>query len=717
MKLIITEKPSVAKDIARVLKVKGSRDGYIEGKECIITWCVGHLIQLSYPEEYNIKYKTWNMNDLPIFPRKFKYSVNPSTTKQYEIVKKLLLDKNVSEIICATDAGREGQLIFGYVYVTSGCDKPVKRLWISSMTDEAILEGFNNLRDNKEFFSLYQSAKARSEADWLVGINATRLFTVKYNQMLTIGRVQTPTLSLIVSRQKEIDNFISEPFYELEADCEMFLATWFNKDGTRFRNIEDAEKIKNKCEHKEGIITKLKTKRATVERPLLYDLTELQRDGNKRYGYTAEQTLEAAQNLYEKYKLTTYPRTDSRYLTKDMKNKLTDLLLNIKQGWEGSEYCVDKVINQKINADKRVIDDKKVTDHHAIIVTSNIRNISNIKLPEREKNILTLVVARFISTLDRKQEYDQTDIELKIENEKFKARGKKIVIPGWKEVEDIILGKVKENTDDKEITTNIKVNDKITPKEIKILTKKTSPPKPYNEATLLTAMETAGKQIEDEKLKEKMKSIGLGTPATRAGIIEKLISVGYIKRNKKNLVPTKNGIQLIEIVHDKLKKPDLTGEWESQLSKIANKEVLSRDFIYDIKKYVDEIVREGKTSTLKNISFMNTNKRSNKEIIGICPRCGREVYENKKSFYCTGYKNYPACRFSIWKEDRMLKDRGIILKKQDAKNLLSEKQTCIKGLKDSKGKDYDVELFLQDTGQYVNYKVEEKGNTDKISNN
>lgn len=700
MKLIITEKPSVAKDIARVLKVNYSRDGYIEGKECIITWCVGHLIQLSYPEEYNAKYKTWNMNDLPIFPQKFKYSVNPSTTKQYEIVKRLMLDERITEIVCATDAGREGQLIFGYVYVTSGCNKPVKRLWISSMTDEAILDGFKNLKDNKEFFSLFQSAKARSEADWLVGINATRLFTVKYNQMLTIGRVQTPTLSLIVSRQKEIDNFISEPFYEIEADCEMFSATWFNKNGTRLQDLEHAEEIKKKCENKEGVITKLQTKRATVERPLLYDLTELQRDGNKRYGYTAEQTLEAAQNLYEKYKLATYPRTDSRYLTKDMKSKLNDLLLNIKQGWKGSEYCVDKVLKQKINADKRVIDDKKVTDHHAIIVTPNIKNVNTIKLPEREKNILKLVVARFIAVLDRKQEYDQTDIELKIENEKFKARGKKVIIPGWREVEDIILGKVKEDTEDKEITVNIQVDDKITPKEIKVLTRKTSPPKQYNEATLLTAMETAGKQIEDEKLKEEMKSIGLGTPATRAGIIEKLISVGYIKRNKKNLVPTENGIQLIEIVHEKLKKPDLTGEWESELSKIANKEASSKDFIYDIKKYVAEIIKEGKESVIKNVNFVNTNRKSKKEVIGQCPRCGREIFESNKSFYCSGYKYVPSCKFSIWKEDKALKEKGITLTRENVKELLKDMHTEVKAL--------DLEVFIQDAGNYVNYRIEQK---------
>lgn len=674
MKLIVTEKPSVAKDIAKVLKVNKSRDGYMENNEYIITWCVGHLIQLAYPEEYDAKFKGWNINDLPIFPRQFKYMINPSTAKQYETVKTLMLNDKVDEIICATDAGREGQLIFGYVYVNAGCDKPVKRLWISSMTDEAIEEGFTKLKDNKEYFSLYQSARARSEADWLVGINATRLFTVKYNQMLTIGRVQTPTLSLIVQRQKEIDNFVSQPFYEVAADCDMFIATWFNKDGTRIDDLEKAEEIAERCKDKEATVTKLKTKRATVERPLLYDLTELQRDGNRRYGYSAEQTLDAAQSLYEKYKLATYPRTDSRYLTKDMKAKIPGLLQNIKDGWKGSEYCVDKVIKQKINADKRVIDDSKVTDHHAIIVTPNIKNVSSIKLPEKEENILKLIVTRFISVFDRKQEYDQTDLEIQIEKDKFKARGKKVVIPGWKEIEDIMLGKIKEDTEDKEITINISEGDKLMPKEIKVLTKRTSPPKSYTEATLLTAMETAGKQIEDEKLREEMKSIGLGTPATRAGIIEKLISVGYIKRNKKNLVPTQNGIQLIEIVHEKLKKPDLTGEWESELGKIAKKEASSRDFIVDIKKYVAEIINEGKTSSTMNVSFEQTGRKSKREAVGTCPRCGREIYENKKSFFCAGYKNFPSCKFSMWKEDKSLQEKGVILTRQLVSELLKSKQ-------------------------------------------
>ncbi len=620
MKLIITEKPSVAKDIANVLGINKRENGYMTGNDYIVTWCVGHLIQLAMPEEYDQKFKSWNMDTLPIFPDKFKYTVNEATKQQYEIVKRLMNSENVDELICATDAGREGQLIFGYVYINAECKKPVRRLWISSMTDEAIREGFANLKDNKNYFLLYQSAKSRSEADWLVGINATRLFTVKYNQKMTIGRVQTPTLAMIVQRQQEIDNFVPEPFYEITADCGSFIATWYNEDGTRIKNKEKAEEIIKICEGKDAIVTKLTKKKASTERPLLYDLTELQRDGNRKYGYTADQVLEAAQNLYEKYKLTTYPRTDSRYLSTDMKPKLEPLLQNIKQGYKLAAGCVDKVLSQKINTDKRVIDDKKITDHHAIIVTDNIRNFERIKLPERESNILKLVMTRFIVALDKKQEYEQTDLELLIADETFKARGKKVTFAGWKETEDILLGKTvntnvtdtknsiskdksaitdkdTENSDEeneREITGTIKKNDVFKVVELKLLEKKTSAPKPYNEATLLTAMETAGKQIEDEELREEMKSIGIGTPATRAGIIEKLVSVGYIKRNKKNLLPTESGIKLISLVPEKLKKADLTGEWEQALNKITSGEEKAQNFIINIKKYVYDIVKDVK---------------------------------------------------------------------------------------------------------------------------
>ncbi len=706
MKLIITEKPSVAKDIANVLGINKRGNGYMAGNGYTVTWCVGHLVQLAMPEEYDSKFKTWNMNTLPIFPTKFKYVINESTKEQYDIVKRLMNNEDVDEIICATDAGREGQLIFGYVYITAECKKPVKRLWISSMTDEAIKEGFNSLRDNKDYYLLYQSAKSRSEADWLVGINATRLFSVKYNQKLTIGRVQTPTLAMIVQRQHEIDNFVPEPFFEISANCGSFTATWYNEDGTRIKEKEKAEEIIKKCENKEGLITKVTKKKATTERPLLYDLTELQRDGNKKYGYTAEQTLEAAQNLYEKYKLTTYPRTDSRYLSNDMKPKLNGLLLNIKQGYKEAESCIDKVLSQKINTDKRVIDDKKITDHHAIIVTDNIRNLERIKLPEKERNILKLVITRFIVALDKKQEYEQTDIELVIENENFKARGKKITVPGWKETEDILLGKAvnTDEEDEKEITKAVKKNDKVNVEELKLLEKKTSSPKLYNEATLLTAMETAGKQIEDEELRENMKSIGLGTPATRAGIIEKLVSVGYIKRNKKNLVPTENGIKLIELVPEKLKKPDLTGEWEQSLNKITSGDEKSQNFIVNIKKYVYDIINEGKRSNLANVSFTGNNLyNSNKEVIGICPKCGQSIFESEKGFYCSGFRNYPKCNFGIWKSDKVFVENNINLTKEMAKELIENGKTNDFSIKLEDGSEKNISINMQINGRYVNF--------------
>lgn len=708
MKLIITEKPSVAKDIANVLGINKRDNGYMSGNGYIVTWCVGHLVQLAMPEEYDSKFKAWNMNTLPIFPTKFKYIINEATKEQYDIVKRLMNSDNVDEIICATDAGREGQLIFGYVYITAECKKPVKRLWISSMTDEAIQEGFNSLKDNKDYFLLYQSAKSRSEADWLVGINATRLFSVKYNQKLTIGRVQTPTLAMIVQRQHEIDNFVPEPFYEVSANCGSFTATWYNEDGTRIKEKEKAEEILKKCENKEGLVTKVAKKKATTERPLLYDLTELQRDGNKKYGYTAEQTLEAAQNLYEKYKLTTYPRTDSRYLSNDMKPKLNGLLLNIKQGYKEAEGCIDKVLSQKINTDKRVIDDKKITDHHAIIVTDNVRNLERIKLPEREKNILKLVITRFIVALDKKQEYEQTDIELVIENESFKARGKKITVPGWKETEDILLGKAvnTDEEDDKEITKTVKKNDKVNVEELKLLEKKTSAPKPYNEATLLTAMESAGRQIEDEELRENMKSIGLGTPATRAGIIEKLVSVGYIKRNKKNLVPTENGIKLIELVPEKLKKPDLTGEWEQSLNKITLGEEKSQNFIVNIKKYVYDIVNEGKRSNLANVSFTGNNLyNSNKEVIGICPKCGQSIFESEKGYYCSGFRNYPKCNFGIWKSDKFFNENNIEITKDIVKELLANKKTNPILIKAEDGSERSIIVSMQINGKFVNFNI------------
>ncbi len=391
-----------------------------------------------------------------------------------------------------------------------------------------------------------------------------------------------------------------------------------------------------------------------------------------------------------------------------MKPKLNGLLLNIKQGYPRAAECIDKVLSQKINTDKRVIDDKKITDHHAIIVTDNVRNLGNLKLPEKERNILKLVMTRFIVTLDRKQEYDQTDIELVIEGENFKAKGKKITVPGWKETEDILLGKVvnTDEEDESEIKINVKKNDKISIEELKLLEKKTSPPKPYNEATLLTAMETAGKQIEDDELRDNMKSIGLGTPATRAGIIEKLVSVGYIKRNKKNLVPTENGIKLIELVPEKLKKPDLTGEWEQSLNKITVGEEKSRNFIVNIKKYVYDIVNEGKRSNLANVNFTGNNLyNSNKEVIGICPKCGQSIYESEKGYYCSGFRNYPKCNFGIWKSDKTFTANNIDITKDMVKEMLENGKTNPFSIKFEDGSEKNVVISIQINGRFVNFIV------------
>jgi len=704
VRLIVAEKPSVGKDIAKILGATSNKDGALEGKDCIVTWCIGHLVELAMPDAYDESLKKWSMASLPILPDEFKHNVNPSTQKQYAIVSRLLNDPRVTEVVCATDAGREGQLIFMYVYLLAGCTKPVKRLWINSMTDEAIKQGFEKLKSNDEYENLYQSARSRSEADWLVGINGTRLFTVKYNQKLTVGRVQTPTLAMIVNRHRAIQDFTAEPFYEVEANCTTFKATWFDDDGTRFSDEAKAEAIVAKCNGKAGIVSKLKKKKATADRPLLYDLTELQRESNRRYGYTAEETLEAAQALYEKHKLATYPRTDSRYLSSDIKAELPKLVQAIRTGVPKAAPHAEKLQQQGLNIDKRVINDAKVTDHHAIIVTPNIAGYARKSgsLSDRERAVLRLILTRFLVVLDQKQEYDQTDIELLIENERFRATGKKIRKPGWKAIEDALLGKPKvEETDgdgEPENTIDLNQGDAITPESVNLISKKTSPPKYYTEDTLLAAMETAGRAIEDEALREEMKSVGLGTPATRANIIEKLIASGYVERKKKNMLATDLGCSLIDRVPEKLKLPDLTGEWEQRLDQIAKGQGMADDFMEGIRQYVRDIVAENATAS--------SGFRSGKEPVGTCPRCGKPVYEGEKSFYCSGYRDEPKCNFSMWKEDKFFTEKGKVLNAVAAEQLLRKGWVRAVNLKKREGDGtYNAVIRMVDTGTYVNYKL------------
>lgn len=701
MQLIIAEKPSVGKDIAKIVGASSSKDGFLQGSDCLVSWCVGHLVELVPPEEYTPEWKGWKLETLPMLPAQFKHRVNPSRGKQFEVVSRLMNDPRITEIVCATDAGREGQLIFMYVYLLSGCQKPVKRLWINSMTDEAIRQGFAALKDNQEYENLYQSARSRAEADWLVGMNATRLFSVKYNTKLTVGRVQTPTLAMIVNRQLTIQNFVSEPFFEIEADCEAFKATWFNDEGTRASSEAAAKGIVDKCSGREGEVVKLNRKKASNERPMLYDLTELQREANRRFGYTANQTLDAAQALYEKHKLATYPRTDSRFLSSDMKGELPGLVKAICGGYKDAAEHGERLIKQGLNIDKRVINDKKVTDHHAIIVTPNIARYNPARLDEKEKNLLRLIVTRFLCVLDAKQEYDQTDIELVIEAERFKASGKKITKPGWKAIEDTLIGRNKSTDADEEPEQFITLNkgDKLTPKAINLLSRTTSPPKYYTEDTLLSAMETAGKAIEDEALREEMKGMGLGTPATRASIIEKLITVGYVERKKKNLMATAQGVRLIDLVPDKLRLPDLTGEWESRLSQIAAGQSSSGIFMEGIRAYVTEIVSEAAAGGIDRQAFK-------REALGKCPRCGKTVYENSKSFYCSGYRSEPKCGFSMWKSEKFFSDKGKELTPEIVRALLAQGRVRMTGLKKKAGDGvYDATVLLQDTGTYVNYRL------------
>ena len=544
MKLVIAEKPSVARDIASVLGATQKRNGYLEGNGYQVTWCIGHLVQLANPEEYDETLRRWKMDTLPIMPDQFRYEIVSSTKSQFQIVQQLI--GRSEEIICATDAGREGQLIFEYVLRLS---KPpencvIRRLWISSMTDDAIRDGFASLKDNGQYQRLYQSAKCRSEADWLVGINFTRLFTIRFGTKLTVGRVQTPTLALIVERQQAIDNFQAAPYYQLQGHFGSIRALWHRGNVNRLEQKEDAVKLQKELTGMDGTVTKLDTSRKNEDRPLLFDLTELQREANRRFGYTAQETLSIAQSLYEKHKFITYPRTDSRYLTTDMKPQIPQLLKKIASVYPESVPFIQQIAAKKLLLDKRIINDAKVSDHHAIIVTNNIHQYQPQKLTLRENNVLKLIMIRMIVALSGKKVFDETKLEITLDNQKdiFKATGRIIIDEGWTLVERTLSAKPAaaqdetkndekdDKEDDQQILTGIALNQRVHLDKIDIQEKETTPPKPYTEATLLTAMEIASRDIDDKSLKESMKGKGLGTPATRAGIIVKLMTVGYVER-------------------------------------------------------------------------------------------------------------------------------------------------------------------------------------------
>ena len=619
--VVIAEKPSVARDIARVLKCDKKGNGYLEGNKYIVTWALGHLVTLADPESYDVKYKKWNLEDLPMLPERLKLTVIKQTGKQFNAVKSQLLRKDVNEIIVATDAGREGELVARWIIDKVRINKPIKRLWISSVTDKAIKDGFANLKPGKAYDNLYASAVARSEADWYIGLNATRALTTRFNAQLNCGRVQTPTVAMIASREDEIKNFKAQTYYGVEAQTmEKLKLTWQDANGnSRSFNKEKIDGIVKRLDKQNATVVEIDKKQKKSFSPGLYDLTELQRDANKKFGYSAKETLNIMQKLYEQHKVLTYPRTDSRYISSDIVGTLPERLKACGVG----EYrpFAHKVLQKPIKPNKSFVDDSKVSDHHAIIPTEGYVNFS--AFTDKERKIYDLVVKRFLAVLFPAFEYEQLTLRTKVGNETFIARGKTILHAGWKEVyenrfeDDDVTDDVKE-----QILPHIEKGDTLTVKLLMQTSGQTKAPARFNEATLLSAMENPTKYMDtqNKQLADTLKSTGgLGTVATRADIIDKLFNSFLIEKRGKDIHITSKGRQLLDLVPEELKSPTLTGEWEQKLEAIAKGKLKKEVFISEMKNYTKEIVSEIKSSD-KKYKHDNISTKS-------CPDCGKPMLE------------------------------------------------------------------------------------------
>ncbi|MDF9505169.1 DNA topoisomerase III [Bacillus cereus] len=619
--VVIAEKPSVARDIARVLKCDKKGNGYLEGSKYIVTWALGHLVTLADPESYDVKYKKWNLEDLPMLPERLKLTVIKQTGKQFNAVKSQLLRKDVNEIIVATDAGREGELVARWIIDKVKIQKPIKRLWISSVTDKAIKDGFANLKPGKAYDNLYASAVARSEADWYIGLNATRALTTRFNAQLNCGRVQTPTVAMIASREDEIKNFKAQTYYGIEAQTmEKLKLTWQDANGnSRSFNKEKIDGIVKGLDKQHATVVEIDKKQKKSFSPGLYDLTELQRDANKKFGYSAKETLNIMQKLYEQHKVLTYPRTDSRYISSDIVETLPERLKACGVG----EYrpLAHKVLQKPIKANKSFVDDSKVSDHHAIIPTEGYVNFS--AFTDKERKIYDLVVKRFLAVLFPAFEYEQLTLRTKVGSETFIARGKTILHAGWKEVyenrfeDDDVTDDVKE-----QLLPHIEKGDTLTVKLIMQTSGQTKAPARFNEATLLSAMENPTKYMDtqNKQLADTLKSTGgLGTVATRADIIDKLFNSFLIEKRGKDIHITSKGRQLLDLVPEELKSPTLTGEWEQKLEAIAKGKLKKEVFISEMKNYTKEIVSEIKSSD-KKYKHDNISTKS-------CPDCGKPMLE------------------------------------------------------------------------------------------
>lgn len=693
MKLVIAEKPSVAMSLAAVLGATERKDGYLEGSGYLVSWCVGHLLELAQPETYKEQYAKWRYEDLPILPENWKYEVPKDKKTQLALLCRLMKDKRVDSVVCATDAGREGELIFRLVYEYAGCNKPMERLWISSMEDAAIREGFDHLRPGSDYDKLYDAAVCRAGADWLIGINATRLFSVLYGVTLNVGRVMSPTLALLVQRESDIESFISKPFYVPEITCGGFTAS-----GEKMTERSEAEKIRMDCDHNSAFVRSVEKQVKTIQPPSLYDLTTLQRECNRIYGYTAQQTLDYVQSLYEK-KLATYPRTDSQYLTKDMQATAASLILWLRDNMPFGKGCAGEPDIDWVT------DDSKVTDHHAIIPTVEIARTDLSELPSGERDVLTLIAVRLLCATTQANRFEAVTAMLDCQRYTFTAKGKTILQSGWKEVERIHRMSIRQSETEHRENEDaalpvLKEGQTFETVSASLREGKTSPPKHYTEDTLLSAMETAGAEDMPEDAERK----GLGTPATRAATLEKLVSAGFVQRKKKQLIPTEKGRNLIAVLPDNIKSPILTAEWESMLKQVEHGELSATSFMDQIADMSRTLVKEHTAPEKCFADLFPSSRETAHEAVGVCPRCGAPVYEGKKGFFC----NNRECCFALWKDNRFFSSKKKSITKSVAAALLKEGRISMSGLYSEKtGKTYDAEVILDDTGgKYVNFKLE-----------
>ena len=686
MILVVAEKPSVAQTIGKVLGATSRKDGYWEGEGYLVSWCVGHLVGLADASVYDQRYAKWRYDDLPIIPEEWLYEVPKDKMQQFKVLSALMKDKRVTELVCATDAGREGELIFRLVYQKAGCRKPFKRLWISSLEDSAIRDGFQHLRDSSEFDRLYEAALSRSKADWIVGINGTRLFSTLYHKKLVVGRVQTPTLAMLVERDGKITTFRKEKYFNVHIQKDSLKASL-----EKLKTEEEAKRIAEACDKKQASVSSLKKERKTVNPPKLYDLTTLQREANRYFSFTAQQTLDLVQSLYEK-KLLTYPRTDSQFITDDMEGtvrQVISILCRKLPLFDGVAYTPDI---------DRISNNAKVTDHHAILPTVQVEKLDIAELPESEQKILRLVATRLICATGEKHIYDETTMTVSCEGSLFTAKGKTVVQDGWKGIELRFKAtlKSKEKEEPETVLPEVTEGDILQNVVSSVSEHFKSPPKAFTEDTLLSAMESAGNEAFDDETEKK----GLGTPATRAGIIEKLVKGGLAERKGKSLIPTKDGLNLVCVLPEQITSPAMTAEWENTLMQIERGNADADAFLSGIAAMTSELVKAYPFLSDAEASRFDTAR----ETVGKCPRCGSPVYVGKGNFYCSNRE----CSFCLWEDNKFFSSKKKKLTKKIAKELLDKGWCRVTGLYTPKKPQlYDAVIRLDDTGgKYVSFKME-----------